>query len=670
MVSKKPIQTATTALLILLASGWICPPAFAEGTTDGASPIESGTISKTDLPEGDLTVEDVTVEGNRLVPQEEILNVIQTHRGDRFDRDQVMKDLKAVNGMGYFDDRSLQAVPEMGGSGVLLKIRVQENAPVTQFAFQGNTVLSSEELSTLFSDQLGKPQNLTQLSQSIDKIEQAYHDKGFMLARVTDVKDDPDGSVGIKIDEGQISDVKIVGNKKTKDFIIRNAIKLKAGQVYNERQLTADLRKLYGNGYFNDIRRSLTPDPANPEKYQLKVEVDEKRTGSVGLGGGVDTIAGPFGSFSFSDANFRGRGQILSFTSQLGTGMMNGATNAINNGGANFLPTGVANNTYQFEANWVEPSIRGGKTSMSVGGFARNYASMMVDDSMQRSLGGTLSFSRPIGKHWSGSLALTGEQTFLKGFDNVANSLLNTSSAMQTLENNAMAKGMDSASAAAFAQNIRNQQLKGGLYVNLSPTLYRDTRDQALNPTKGSFTKLTAGPSLGITGSSFFKAGVSRSDYHSLTKETVLATNIQGGAGAGSMPQFGQYRLGGFNGIRGYQQFSALGSGTSLLMGSAELRHRLPLPKGEKGSAGGMILDYIDKNVKGTLFVDGGAVGGNSLINSAYNRTPFAASVGMGLRLNIPMLGLVRLDYGIPLLQSALGKGFIPRFTVGFGDKF
>jgi outer membrane protein assembly factor BamA len=105
-------------------------------------------------------------------------------------------------------------------------------------------------------------------------------------------------------------------------------------------------------------------------------------------------------------------------------------------------------------------------------------------------------------------------------------------------------------------------------------------------------------------------------------------------------------------------------------MGSAELRHRLPLPKGDKGSAGGMILDYIDKNIKGTLWADGGAVGGNSLINGAYNRSPLAASVGLGLRLNIPMLGLVRLDYGFPLLNSALGKGFVPRFTVGFGDKF
>lgn len=659
--------------ILLLAASFSLTPAYAEGTAGDTvikAEIEKDALAApgqapAELPEGDLTVEDVTVEGNRLVSDEDILNVIQTRRGDRFDRDQVMKDLKAINGMGYFDDRSLQAVPELGGSGVLLKIRVQENAPVTQFAFQGNTVLSSEELSKLFSDQLGKPQNLTQLSQSIDKIEQAYHEKGFMLARVTDVKDDPDGSVSVKIDEGRISDVKVVGNKKTKDFIIRNAIKTRAGDVYNEKQLTADLRKLFGNGYFNDIRRSLTPDPANPEKYQLKVEVDEKRTGSVGLGGGVDTIQGPFGSFSFADTNFRGRGQVLSFNSQFGTGVFNGVTNSINNGGTAFLPTGAQSRTYQFEASWVEPSLRGSKTSLAVTGFARNYGSMLVDDANQRSIGGGLTFSRPLKGNWTGALNMTGEQTALKGFGG----LLNSGSALDQLTNRAIQMGQDPQSAAMFAERVRAQQLKGGLYATFSPTLYYDTRDSGMDPHKGTFAKLTGGPSLGITGSSFGKLGASVSKYIPLGKETTLATNLQAGAGLGGVPSFAQYRLGGWNGLRGYRTFSDLGTGTGLLMGSVELRRRLPLPKGDKSSAGGMILSYIDKNVRGVSFFDFGGVGGNGLINNMYQRGTLGASVGVGLRVNVPMLGLVRFDYGFPLISTALGR-MTPRFTVGFGDKF
>ena len=45
------------------------------------------------------------------------------------------------------------------------------------------------------------------------------------------------------------------------------------------------------------------------------------------------------------------------------------------------------------------------------------------------------------------------------------------------------------------------------------------------------------------------------------------------------------------------------------------------------------------------------------------------ASVGVGVRINMPMVGLVRIDYGLPIVSSVLGRN-VPRLTVGFGEKF
>ena len=106
--------------------------------------------------------------------------------------------------------------------------------PSTQFAFSGNRVLDSQEITKIFTEQMGKPQNLSALSSAIDKVEQTYHEKGYVLARVTDVRNDPDGTIGLSINEGEIDKIEISGNKKTKDFIIRQALKMKAGMVYNE----------------------------------------------------------------------------------------------------------------------------------------------------------------------------------------------------------------------------------------------------------------------------------------------------------------------------------------------------------------------------------------------------------------------------------------------------
>jgi outer membrane protein assembly factor BamA len=82
----------------------------------------------------------------------------------------------------------------------------------------------------------------------------------------------------------------------------------------------------------------------------------------------------------------------------MGSGMMNNVTNGLNNGGASYLPTGVRN--YSFQADWVEPSLRGSKTSLGLSSFARSNASMMVDDSSQRTLGASATLSRALGKNW------------------------------------------------------------------------------------------------------------------------------------------------------------------------------------------------------------------------------------------------------------------------------
>lgn len=607
-----------------------------------------------------LTIADVMVEGNRLVPTEDILGVVRTRRGDKFDREQVLQDLKAVNGLGYFDDRNMQVVPELGGGGVLLKIRVQENAPVTGFSFQGNQVLSSEEISKLFADQLGKPQNLAQLSSAIDKVEQSYHEKGYVLARVVDVKDDPDGTISLTINEGTVGDIQVVGNKKTKNFIIKNAIKLKPGAVYNERQLTGDLRKLYANGYFNDIRRSLAPDPNDPDKYILKVEVDEKRTGSVGLGGGVDTIAGPFGSLSFADSNFRGRGQVIQFNAQAGSGLFGQVSNALQNGGTGFMSN---RRTYNIEATWIEPNLKGTNTSMAVSGFFRDFNSLMVDDSMQRTVGASVNFARPIGKGFTANLGFTGETTKL--FD--VGGLYNQQGMLDYLAGRAIAMGRATTAqqAETVAAQVRNQQLKGGAYLTVNPSIAYDTRDSVIDPSKGTVARLTASPSVGLTGGAFAKLGASASKFVPVGKNATLAFNVQGGTALGALPQFANYRLGGWNGIRGYRAFSDLGSGSSLLMATAEMRFKLPVP-GHKTNA---IAHAIHKNVKGVFFVDAGAVGGNVVTNDFFQRSALGASVGFGLRVNVPMMGLVRIDYGLPIISSLLGR-FTPRVNIGFGEKF
>ncbi len=117
------------------------------------------------------------------------------------------------------------------------------------------------------------------------------------------------------------------------------------------------------------------------------------------------------------------------------------------------------------------------------------------------------------------------------------------------------------------------------------------------------------------------KAGVNMSHYTPIDKDTVLATNFQAGTSMGNVPGFAQYSLGGFNGIRGYRQFTDLGLGSNMIIARAELRHTL-IPKSDN-----KFLNAIHKNVKIGLFGDAGQVSGSTTYNNLLTRNSQAGSV-------------------------------------------
>ena len=186
-----------------------------------------------------------------------------------------------------------------------------------------------------------------------------------------------------------------------------------------------------------------------------------------------------------------------------------------------------------------------------------------------------------------------------------------------------------------------------------------------VDPTKGTLVRLTGTPSLGLASASFIKLGASASQYVPISESATFATNVQAGQAIGGVPQFSQYRLGGFGGMPGYRAFTDLGTGSSMLMAQAEVRSHLPFIHTSKNK----IAKVIDKHIKGVVFFDAGQIGGNNLTNSLLSASNVGVSTGVGVRLSLPMVGVIRLYYGYPLVSSLLGNR-TPRITVGFGDNF
>lgn len=67
----------------------------------------------------------------------------------------------------------------------------------------------------------GKPQNIADINEAIAKIQDCYSSKGYILARIDSVSDDPDGTVNISIKEGTINRILISGNEKQKTMSLK-----------------------------------------------------------------------------------------------------------------------------------------------------------------------------------------------------------------------------------------------------------------------------------------------------------------------------------------------------------------------------------------------------------------------------------------------------------------
>ena len=146
-----------------------------------------------------------------------------------------------------------------------------------------------------------------------------------------------------------------------------------------------------------------------------------------------------------------------------------------------------------------------------------------------------------------------------------------------------------------------------------------------------------------------------------MNKSSFALQAKAGGKLHGDMPEVMAFRLGGPYSVRGYRM-SGIGTGDGFVMASAELTTPF------------FFLDRIKKapfldNLKFAAFVDAGQIYNGSITNKLYNRPENGIAAGVGIRVFIPGVGPLSVDYGMPF--TSVGKGNSRgAFTFGVGDYF
>ena len=576
-------------------------------------------------------IKDIQIVGTNIIKPEYIMNKLQFQRGDEYSRDVVQNNLKSIYQLGFFTEQ-MKAIPIQNPDGsITLKIVLQENTPITDFTVDGNTVVATDDILPFLTSLKGEPQNIEEINKAIAQIQEFYGSKGYILARVDSLYDDPDGTINLHINEGEINKILISGNEKTKDYVIARNVLTEAGTVYNENLIREDLVRLYATQAFKDVKRDIQPSEDDPNKYDVTIEIDEQRTASISVGGGLDSATGIFGSAGISDNNFRGLNQRLGLNLLAGSGIILNDSSIINH------------MNIQAELSFFEPYFLNADNSLMSKVFYRDFGSYQIPLAIEKRIGAEATIAHKVksNKHLT--------STFSLGLEHVK------------VEEGDLSTITDLYNQHSIPISERARQLQGGTFMSLSPGLIYDTRDSAINPRNGVLANVRFDEALNLQGfdNSYGKLTGSIKKYVPVGKKSSLSFMARaGGKTWGEMPEVMSYRLGGPYSIRGFRM-SGVGTGDSFVMGSMELATPIPLVDRLK-------MKFLD-NVRMTYFVDAGKIFNPTATDIIYDRPMQAIVAGLGLKVYIPGMGPLSVDYGVPLTNPGASgsKGY---FTFGVGD--
>lgn len=588
--------------------------------------------------------------------ENQVYGVIRTQPGRTTTRSQLQEDINSVFATGFFSN--VQAVPEDTPLGVRVTFLVQLNPTLSQVRIDANpgtnvpSVLPPNTVNQIFSNQYGRILNLRELQEGIKQLLKVYQDQGYVLAQVVGSPQvSPDGVVTLTVAEGVVEDISVQYRNKegqetdkdgkpirgrTQPYIVTREIQLKPGQVFNRNIIQRDLQRVYGLGLFEDVNVSLNPG-TNPSQVDVQVNVVERNSGSIAAGAGISSASGLFGTISYQEQNLNGRNQKLGAELEVGQREL------------------------LFDVRFTDPWIAGDpyRTSYTANLFRSRSISLIFegkDDNIETfqpgadngdtprilRLGGGINFSRPLSKNpyeraeWTASAGIRYQRVSTRDSDG------NIREEGTIYENDQPTKIIELTESGTGQDDLLTLQLAA----------VRDKRDNALQPTRGSFFRLGLEQSVPVGLGNIFMSKVRGSysyylpvRFTNFTKGAqTIAFNVQGGTILGDVPPYEAFTLGGSNSVRGYEE-GALASSSSFLQATVE--YRFP----------------VFSVVSGALFFDAATdLGTETEAGDLLDKSGSGYGYGLGVRVQSP-LGPIRIDYGF----NDQGDS---RINFGIGERF
>ncbi len=576
--------------------------------------IPGNSIVKFTIKEGPrVKIKAITFKGNESVKTSKLLRKFKTKeskwwRTGEFRQDVYRKHLDSLilfyNDLGFLDASIVKDTVwyDETKKNLFIDITISEGRKyyAGNFFFRGNVIIPTDSLKTKIALKYGKPFQRSRFELSRYLIENTYREEGYLWVQVSEERIYRGDTVDVTFDiyEGRCAIVRkidIKGNTKTMEKVVRREIDLLPGKKYKQSLMMRSRQKILALNFFSDVKPDLSPN--DDGTIDLIFDITERENiGQLQIGAAYSGYNGFIGTFSTSIPNFRGTGQTLALNLEYGK------------------------EHQDFSLNFTEPWAFDRPVSFSGSVFYRDnsYYSIYASKQWGFIIGSGLSKMSWPDDHFRFDASY--QFSYEEGYRLLVESVPE--------------------------YNLEVQ--RDGFLSRLSFTVTRYDLDMPMFPREGS--RLTVSPQIAGLGGNFryLKGTIGYEHYFPLPLKLAFGARAKAGlisplGGIIRISQYDLFKLGGVMwadaDLRGYEdlEFGGLAkegmrdychpeNGLSMFAGTIELRYPL-----------------LEQQLYLGVFADGGNTWSSF---SRINPLDLYKSVGFGVRINIPMLGLMGVDFG------------------------
>ena len=465
-------------------------------------------------------------------------------------------------------------------------------------------ILTKEETDPIIQKLVGRNVFISDIQKVIDEINTLYADKGYVTARAflpeQTVKD---GNIYIDVIESRVGNITVQENRWTRSKYITDRLPQKEGDLFDIVDLEKDV--LDFNRYNEGVKLSANLKAgAKPGTTDIDIKADETfpfhLVGVMDNQGRYSTGSLRGGAMVYADSLFGVRDKL-----SIGTYLSGGVTSP-------FFDYNIPVNKYDGRVGFLFSS-----------GFANvKWGDYRDLDLKSKSYQYSLYYSQPI-------VRKPGFE--LKGYAAINYKRARTS--LGILEDFGLDPdiGVDNVTSAEVALNLRKDTKYGIWYLNQSAyysiPIFNSQTDNNYFKYSGGVVRLHDF-SHGIIGQ--------------------LRSNYQFIPGSEDVPFLDQIQAGGLDTVRGYSEGLMIGKNGYFVSG--ELMFPL-LPREITSPRSGEKIPFLGRYIKGAVFADHAGIFPAASYDP-YGGSYFMASLGMGLRIQLPGDLSARLYWGFPILND------------------